>query len=192
MDFWRNSVAFYLDGVGFSHKSNPAAHARTLRTRSWRKANEGLKRTCLAKGKKEGVGGRMANFMVAFAYGKGVIGCHHYEGHWTGETFGDYVKKEFPKLFEKGNSRNGKLFLQDGDPRQNARAAVKVMNEIDCNVFSIPARSPDLNPIENLFHRIRKQVNKDSLSKIIEKEPYEQFCRRIENALYNFLSLIHI
>ena len=35
--FWKEGISFYLDGVSFVHKTNPSQHARTTRTRTWRK-----------------------------------------------------------------------------------------------------------------------------------------------------------
>ena len=78
--FWQEGIGFYLDGTGWVHKTNPSNHARTERTRTWKKKGESLRRHCTSKGKKEGVGGKMARFMVAIAYNRGVIKCHHYEG----------------------------------------------------------------------------------------------------------------
>ena len=52
----------------------------------WQKKGEGLKREYTAKGKKEGMGGRVAQFMVAIAHGKGVIKCHHYNCNINAET----------------------------------------------------------------------------------------------------------
>ena len=43
----------------------------------------------------------------------------------------------------------------------------------------IPARSPDLNPIENIFHTVRKALKENAIAGRIEKESYEQFCRRV-------------
>ena len=50
---------------------------------------------------------------------------------------------------------------------------------VDARKFAIPARSPDLNPIENVFHNVKRQLQDDALSKRITKEPYSQFCARV-------------
>ena len=82
-DTWTKGISFYLDGTGWVHKTNPSQNAKTARTRTWKKPGESLSPCCLAKGKKEGVNGKQAKFMVAIAYGKGVIGCHQYDEKWT-------------------------------------------------------------------------------------------------------------
>ena len=70
-EFWTEGISFYFDGVGFVHKTNPHNEARSSCARNWRKAGEGLIHT--TKGKKEGSGGKTANFFVAIAFDKGVI-----------------------------------------------------------------------------------------------------------------------
>ena len=136
-------------------ETNPARHARTLRTRSWQKIGESLRRDCLAKGRKEGVGGKMAKFVMAIAYGKGVVGCYQYE-ELKGAMFASFVDKNFPAMFKLSANPKGELFLQDGDPSQNCKAANDAMDLVGCRKFSIPPGSADLNPIENTFHLIGK------------------------------------
>ena len=72
-DFWKHDISFYLDGVSFTHKYNPCDKARAPRTMAWRRPNEGLKFKCTAKGSHEGTGGKVAHFIAAVAYGKGLF-----------------------------------------------------------------------------------------------------------------------
>ena len=85
-----------------------------------------------------------------------------------------------------GEDPNGKLWLQDGDPRQNSKAARTEWEKLGCEMFSIPARSPDLNPIENLFHNIRTQLSEDAFKKKIMKEDYGQFVARIKKTFEEY------
>ena len=48
-DVWMEKIAF-LDGVSFTHKTNPADKAKAPKGRTWRKANERLNKGCTAKG----------------------------------------------------------------------------------------------------------------------------------------------
>ena len=102
----------------------------------------------------------MAHFFAAISYNKGVILCKQYKEKLTGESFANFLKEFFP-----ATNAHGKLFLQDGDPRQVSRRAKQAMDEIGCRMFSIPARSPDLNPTENVFHLVRKNLHKDALNR---------------------------
>lgn len=122
--------------------------------------------------RKEGVGGKMAKFMVAIAYGRGVM-C------------AIFIKEHFPEMFEHSKSN---VLLQDGDPSQNSAMAREAMESIGCKLFKIPARSPDLNPIVNIFHLISNQLKRDALDKGIKKENYSQFCSRDKKTCLNFSS----
>ena len=188
--FWKEGISFYLDGVSFVHKTNPSQHARTTRTRTWRKKGEALSIHCTAKGKKEGVQGRVAKFMCAISYGRGFTKCYHYTDKVNGETCRQFILDHFPDMFEDSLNPRGKLFLQDGDPSQNSALAKEAMETVGCRLFQIPARSPDLNPIENAFNNIRKTIRKDALDRNITKETFQQFCHRVQKIILAYSSEI--
>ena len=160
-----------------------SGEARAASSMTWRRPSEGLLLT--TKGKKEGSGGKMANFFVAIAHGKGVVLCKHHEWKITGENFGlNIVEGEFPKVFETCGSLPGKrTFLQDGCPRQNAKAASKIWKKMGYECFNIPPRSPDLNPIENLFHLVREKLKTSARESDIHRESYEDFVKRVEDII---------
>ena len=185
-EFWTTGIGFYVDGTSFVHKTNPCAHAKSARTRTWRKTNEGLSLHCTAKAKKEGTGGSVAKFMVSIAFGKGVIGVHQYFGSINGEKYANIVRTHFPQLLKEGTNPNGGYFIQDNDPSQNSAAAKEALKEVKAYQFKIPARSPDLNPIENMFHLVSKKIKNDAKKHHIEKETFEQFARRCKRTLWEF------
>ena len=60
--------------------------------------------------------------------------------------------------------------MQDNDPKHTARATAEFMTENDINWWKTPPESPDLNPIENLWHEMKhyictkvKPITKDQL-----------------------------
>ena len=57
--------------------------------------------TAPQKGKKEGVGSKMVRFMVAIAYNRGVIKCHHYEGAINEEMCKLFIEYHFSDMFEQ-------------------------------------------------------------------------------------------
>ena len=187
-NFWQDGVGFYLDGTSWVHKTDPKSMARTSRTRVWRRKGECLDRNCTSKGKKEGSGGKVAKFMVAIAFGKGVVKCHQYTDHVSGEMFSQFIKDHFVEMFELSANPKGKLFLQDGDPSQNSKLAKEAMDSIPCRLFHIPARSPDLNPIENIFHLIGNKLKRDALDKNITKETFQSFSTRVKRTVLSFPS----
>ena len=106
---WTDMVGFYLDGVSFYYKKNPAGQARAPRGRVWRQRAEGLKQGCTARGSKEGSGGKVLKLLVAISHGKCVIDCYRYE-KMDGPFFASYVYSRFPILgpvVRKAFSLNG-------------------------------------------------------------------------------------
>ena len=179
---WTDSVAFYLDGVSFVYKTNPLDQARAPKGRVWRKRSEGLTQGCLAKGSKSGTGGKVAKFMVAISHGKGVLVCERYE-KLDGNYFASFIDQHFNTMFERACKGLSRLWLQDGDPSQNSKAARKAMARCHSELLKIPPRSPDLNPIENIFHIVSKKLAKDALERGITCESYEQFCERVQRTI---------
>ncbi len=50
----------------------------------------------------------------------------------------------------------------NNDPSQRSKTAWKAMNKAGATLFTIPSRSPDLNPIDNLFHVVKKSAGYDA------------------------------
>ena len=183
-DFWCTGISFYLDGVGFEYKRNPHDQARAPKAREWRKPNEGLDINCTAKGKKEG--STNANFMVAISYGKGVVLCKQYFGTITGGKFAKIVRTGFDKAFAASCNPTDKVFLMDGCPRQNSKIATRAWERRGAKVFTIPARSPDINCIENYFHLVKKELQAQAIAQNITRETFDQFSMRVEATLKNW------
>ena len=184
-DVWTKKIAFYLDGVSFTHKTNPSDEAKAPKGRIWRKANEGLNRGCTAKGSHEGSGGRLVKMMVAITHEAGVVLCDQYE-KLDGQYFKNLVLKEFRGVFKKAKKGRSRLWLQDGDPSQNSAAARMAMKSIRAKLLSITPRSPNINPIENLFHLIKRQLNNDAIARNMTKETFEEFAARVKHTIINF------
>ena len=151
-NFWEERAGFYLDGASFTHKMNPFDQARAPRAMASRKPGQGFDFGFTGKGSHEGTGGTVAHFMAAIVYGKGVIAAEQYHGRINAEKFSSFVQEHFASMFKKSANPRGKLFPQDGHPSQNSVKARSAWDEVGARKFTIPARSPDLNPIENIFH----------------------------------------
>ena len=89
--------------------------------------------------------------MVAIAYGKGVILSEQYQQRLNGVMFAKFIDTHFDATFKKSANPNGRLFLQDGDPSQNSKKAQLSLLSVGARKFTIPPRSPDINPIENVL-----------------------------------------
>ena len=109
--------------------------------------------------------------------------CEEYKVPLNGKSFADFIRTYFPPCFEGSGNSNSKLFLQDGDPSQNSALAMDALAEIGGKKFAIPARSPDLNPIENLFNLSKRRLRKEAILFGITHESYEEFVSRVKRML---------
>ena len=150
---------------------------------TWKRPADGLSFQRTAKGSHEGNGGKVAHFLVAIAYGKGVILAEQYEGNMNGEKFSEFIREEFK---ERSNNTKGKLFLQDGDPSQNSQKAKSAMDKVGTRLFKIPPRSPDINPIENVFNNIKRELKDYALEHNLTFENYVDFCERVKRTILNY------
>lgn len=181
-DFWKQHVSMYLDGVGFQFKTRPLDQARAPTAREWRLKSEGLKITM--KGKKEGAVN--ANFMVGMSYNHGVVMCEQYRGSITGEKMARIINTAIPQALDMSVAPMTRRILQDGCPRQNSKTALRAFHQQHIKVFKIPPRSPDLNPIENLFHTVKKRLRRQALDEEIEHETFPEFSTRVRRMLLEF------
>ena len=117
--------------------------------------------------------------MVAITHEEGVVLCDQYE-KLDGQYFKNLVLTEFRGMFKKVKKGRSRLWLQDGDPSQNSAVARMAMKSIRAKLLSIPSHSPDINPIENLFHLIKRQLNNDAIVQNIRKETFEEFAARVK------------
>ena len=51
---------------------------------------------------------------------------------------------------------------------------MSALKEIECELHQIPARSPDVNPIENVFHMLEEAIDLQ-----IRKESFDEFNNRV-------------
>lgn len=146
-DYWTKEIAFYLDGVSFVYKGNPLSDVVKPKSRIWRKRSEGLQLS--TKGSKELAGGRRLHLLVAISYGHGVICAQPYE-RMSGAYFARFIRRQFPILFEttQKDENDPLLFVMDNDPSQTSAKAKRALLSVRATMHVIPARSPDLNPIE--------------------------------------------
>ena len=183
-DIWTKRVAFYLDCVSYAYKRNPLDQALAPKERIWRKRGEGLTTGCLAKGKKEGTGGKYVRLVVAISYNKGVILCHPYE-KMTGRFFANFIDEHFPTMFTLSDKGNENLFVQDNCPCQNSALAKAAMRRTRANLLKFPARCADVLCHENLFPMVSRKLQKQVIEQQITRESYPAFKTRVINTFYS-------
>ena len=176
--FYTEHLAFYLDRVSFIHKNDPRKAAMQPKSRVWRKTGEGLSIT--AKGNKSLAGGKRLHVIVAVAWRRGVILMEDYE-KMDGTFFAQFIRNHFNLCFGKAGPEayGRRLFLMDNDPSQTSKKSLSALSDIECELHEIPPRSPDLNPIENVFHLVKKSLEREAIKKNIMRESFVEFRARV-------------
>ena len=179
---WTRRISMYVDGVEFAYKSSPYLHSKTPSAREWQLKNEALEFT--TKGKKEDE--VQVKFLVGVGHNAGVVLCERLTGRMNGKYYTSIVRKCFRRALKKTMNPKAKRILVDGDSSQNSKVVMITIQQINGKFLRIPARSPDLNPLENLFHLARENLNKDKRNRHITTETMEQFADRAQCTLRNF------
>ncbi len=136
------------------------------------------------KGSKDLPEGKRLHLLVAIAYGKGVISVKEYE-KMTRNYFSLYTKKIFRKRFCLILKLKNKIFVMDNEPCQNSTKTKATLKKLRVTMQPIPPTSPDLNPIENAFHVVRRQMCIHMKENMIEQESWDEFVTRIKQNIYS-------
>ena len=123
--------------------------------------------------------------MVGISYTKGVVLCEPYQ-KITGDKMAEIILNKLPGALERSIDPIGRRILQDGCPRQNSKTARKAFQNNEALIFKIPPRSPDLNPIENFFNLVTRELRKQVLDNNIESETKDEFRQRVQSTMLNF------
>ena len=187
--FWSDNVLLYLDGVSFVYKSNPYKEAASAHGKVYRRNNEGLMIT--GRGTKNLAGGKRIHFLVGISSGCGVVLLEEYtkmDGHYFAKFVQNTLHKKLMELAElKG--REELIFVMDNDPSQTSRVALDAVEDCAIQFLSIPPTSPDINPIENVFHVVRSELRKEAMEQKICKESFLQFKERVVRTMKNCKTL---
>ena len=95
----------------------------------------------------------------------------------TGEFFATFIREHFNLTFANtGQKADGPhFFVMDNDPSQTSRIAKLALEEIEGSFHEIPPQSPDLNPIENIFHLVKRYQDQEAICRNIIRESFDQF-----------------
>ena len=71
---------------------------------------------------------------------------------------------------EKLGLAEGFIFQQDNDPKHTSKYAKKFFEEAYVELLDWVNRSPDLNPMENLWRKVKVELNKKTRSNIEQRK----------------------
>ncbi|KAM7293698.1 hypothetical protein ISCGN_023296 [Ixodes scapularis] len=84
---------------------------------------------------------------------------HRISGRMTAETYSDIVEQVMLPYVMDGPFTDGVFLLQqDGAPIHTARSVTNLLDSLGITRLDWPARSPDLNIIENVWGKMKKTV----------------------------------
>ena len=107
---------------------------------------------------------KTTTFVAAFRLG-GLFAPLVVDGALNGELFAAYLRTQLaPQL------RPGDILVMDNLPTHKVQAAVDAVRAVDATVLYLPPYSPDFNPIEQVFSKIKTELRRRELRTIPELE----------------------
>ena len=86
---------------------------------------------------------------------RGSTGICIFEGKMDAEMYVDILRKTLKPFIDEVYPDSHRLF-QDNDPKHTSRLAKEFFEENGINWWKTPAKSPDCNPIKNMWHEMKE------------------------------------
>lgn len=151
----------YWNDVLFSDESKFNLFGSDGRVTVWRKPNQELQKQNLRPTVKHGGGSVMVWGCFSAA---GVGELVFIDGIMDQNVYLNLLKQNLKKSAEKLGIGSSFKFYQDNDPKHTA-FKVREWLLYNCpKVLKTPPQSPDINPIENLWHYLELQIRKTTIS----------------------------
>lgn len=79
-----------------------------------------------------------------------------YQGYCTAKVIETWLEKILLPLVEIGQ-----VIVMDNAPFHNSRRIRELIEEAGCELLFLPSYSPDLNPIEHWWHKVKTAIRKE-------------------------------
>ena len=90
------------------------------------------------------------------------------------EIFSIFLIENFEEMVNN-TGKQWRFWIQDGDPSQNSKLAKQTIIIVNSELLPIPPRSPDLNPIGNVFKQVKATLEKDAIKNNMIVESKQDF-----------------
>ena len=94
-------------------------------------------------------------------------------------------KHTFKKLSADAGFQKKKGFFKVDVLYKTVKKARQAFDTVGTIKFSIPPRSPDFNPIENILSYVKSELRTQDIEKNINYETFEQFSIKVKHSLEN-------
>lgn len=112
--------------------------------------------------------------------GKGAGKIYFVDGTMRKEQYIEVLKTVlFPQIAEWYGRRPDCIFMQDGAPCHKAAEVTKFLNTKKVRILDWAGNSPDCNPIENVWHVLKMELNKRYIT------TRDQLIEAIKDVWYN-------
>ena len=102
---------------------------------------------------------------IAFMSVNGILDCKVVNGSVDGQVFYDFVQSTLlPYLMPFDGKNPNSIVVMDNCSIHHIQETIKMINEVGALVVFLPPYSPDYNPIEEAFSKVK------SLLKLMDKE----------------------
>lgn len=153
VEFWKRVV--------WSDESKFELFGKKQRPRVWIKSGERLLDQNVQKTVKHGGG----SIMVWGCFSWSSVGnLVEIEGIMTADRYIDIINENLEESLLKMGLEESFIFQQDNDPKHTARKSTAFFKANRIKLLEWPPQSPDLNPIENLWSILDRQVDKGEVT----------------------------
>ena len=96
---------------------------------------------------------------------RGSTGVCVFEGKMDAVMYVDILRNTLKPFIEEVYPEHHRL-MQDNDPKHTSRLASAYFSDNNINWWKTPPESPDMNPIENIWHEMKEYIRREVKPKI--------------------------